>query len=220
MIEYQNFYVIHMPRAGGSFFARSLLGGYIHKPKHDGWITFSPFNKDVYGLIRKPMDWYLSLNSYSIQQNLIWKDVFGISRSEPTRNKIEKWISGTGATDKLIHMPEFMSAKNPINQMRKLDIGFWSWWVLHLYGKSGVSSKQEFDNQLRFLWLEHRDNDIERLCKKYKCVYKPRNQFRNTSKHATAQDVFDTKLIKLLNDKDGLMLDRVTRHAFGVECGI
>ena len=215
MIEFDNFCILHMPRCGGSFIEQSIEGAVRRAPGHEGWAYFAPFEKDVYGLIREPKSWYLSLHAYSMENNLIWKRAFGVSEEDDIDTAMRKWITGSHARDSVIEVPQ-MGPQNIFRQMQNLGIGFWSWWVLHMYGiKGGLSRTEELAEGMTLLWLHERERDLAMLEGKYGCkIRNPDSDpdiarviiySRNASERLDKNDVFDADLVTLLHQRDALV---------------
>lgn len=215
MIEFENFCILHMPRCGGSFIEQSIEGAKRREPGHEGWAYFAPFEKDVYGLIREPKSWYLSLHAYSMEHDLIWKHVFGVSEEDNIDTAMRKWITGSHATDSIIDVPQ-MEPQNIFRQMQDLGIGFWSWWVLHMYGvKGGISRTEELAEDMTLLWLHKREKDLAMLEEKYQCKVRDSHDdpgiaeiisySRNASERLDKNDVFGAGLVALLHQRDALV---------------
>jgi len=217
MIEFDNFCILHMPRCGGSFIRDSIQGSQQNEPGHEGWDYHGPFEKDVYGLIREPQSWYLSLHAYSMANNLVWKQVFGIDDDDGIHTAMRKWITGSHAVDVEVDVPQ-IKPQNIYRQMRDMNIGFWSWWVLHMYGIGGGRVRDEkLAEDMKLLWLNNRKKDLSMLTEKYGC--KTRNALnsavaysKNASQHQDPVDVFDRGLMRVLSEYDAVTLSRALLH--------
>ncbi len=207
MIEFDNFCILHMPRCGGSFIEASFSGAERKTPGHEGWAHFGPFEKDVYGLIRDPASWYLSLHFYSVEHGLPWKEAFGVNEDDDLKTAMKKWITGSHAVDAVVDFPQ-MTPQNIYRQMRDMDVGLWSWWVLHLYGvNGGQSSDEELADEISLLWLKDREKDISMLKNKYGCEIhsdlSPAIHYaRNRSARPDVSSVFDAELMSLIYKYD------------------
>lgn len=217
MIKFDNFCILHMPRCGGSFIRNSIQGSQQKEPGHEGWHYHEPFEGDVYGLIREPQSWYLSLHAYSMANNLIWKRAFGVGDDDDIQTAMRKWITASHAVDAEIDVPQ-IQPQNIYRQMRDMNIGLWSWWVLHMYGVGGGRVRDEkLAEDMTLLWLNNRKKDLSMLAKKYNC--KTNHDLnpavvhsRNASQHQEPIDIFDRELMRVLSEHDAVTLSRALLH--------
>jgi hypothetical protein len=90
--------------------------------------------------------------------------------------------------------------------MQDMNIGFWSWWVLHMYGVNGGRSRKErLAEDMKLLWLSQRDQDLDMLKTKYGLTENPPSEELDYSINTSERpeiDVFDARLVELLNKKD------------------
>ena len=214
MIEFDNFCVLHMPRCGGSYIERLFALCEQKEPGHEGWSYFKP-QKDVYGVIRDPASWYLSLHAYSNSKNLILKEIFGIHDNDTIDVALTKWITGSHMERGEIEIPQ-LKPYNIYQQMNNMQIGFWSWWVLHIYGvNGGLDRNEQLSEEVTLLWLRNRECDLSFLSKKYGCIFRDQPEenieYAKNKSEKAPYEVFSPHLMSLLIEYDAPILARTLR---------
>lgn len=207
MIEHPNFYIIHMPRCGGSFIRGSLRGVKFHNPGHEGLAHFNPRGKPVYGLIRAPEPWYRSFFFYARANNLIWNEYFGIKSIDTPEEGIRKLISGEFSKTETIKTPETIDI-NPGAEMSILGIGFWSWWVLHMYSRNKEKSFKIGDLS-RFFWVRNRGRDLGHLRDVHHATLVPNIGSVNASNRPNVR--LSPSINNLIRERDGRTLQVIAK---------
>lgn len=215
MLEHKEFYILHMPRCGGSFIEGSVQGIKRHTPGHEGLAHFNPRGKPVYGLIRDPQSWYRSFFFYAKKNKLIWNRYFGIGRDDTPDSGIAKLVTGSHSSAEPIKTTETIEI-NPGEEMRRLGIGFWSWWSLHLYSRTRDKSFSIGDLS-RFFWVSNRGRDMGYLRDRHGASIVPNINYVNASNRPNVdlsnQTIIeirnrDSKVMRLLTGLNASVLNR------------
>jgi len=217
--------VLCMPRCGSTS-ATNGLAYCMHKLNdhlfHDGWSLLPAHRRarPTFALVREPLSWYASFLEYA--RGSIWHDYFGWSNEQEcsfahdlrrTVEPSEQWAQRARSIITGVSTP-----RNVLAEMYNAKIGAWSWWALHILALSErVVDAQQSLAPVRLLWLdETRDADLKALCSLHNTVLHPSRVYRNASKRATVEQLFNDELLALVHRYDGAVLRRLQAMPRGV----
>jgi len=208
MLVGHGFGLLHVPKCGGTS-ARSTLGLGSRHPCHDGPWAHDVSGLDMYVLLREPLSWYLSFAAYASKD---WRMHFGLSGNWAV--DVRRLALGDGGSGNPTKASSAIGGIDVRSWMVERKMGFWSFVVLHASGAQKNADVDNLFSPMRALWLKNRDKDINDLVCKYNISR--RQDSRNSTKHPTVDEVYDSELIALVSERDGEVLEAVRKLPSGV----
>lgn len=226
------FFYIHLQKTGGTRITEilsQLTSGELYGPRHN-YLARKPYSKLVFGSIRNPFDWYVSIFSFGCTGNggmLGWlkdnKEFSDVYSNAKNIENFHKWLE-------LIYSNEYINLMGNGYPDFSLHgrVGLMTWRYAYLYTE-GIRTDEcpYFENYQKFFeylnefcivdeWirLEDLSKTITKCLKKASYIV-PKNQLdsfcgikSNASNHLPTRNYYDEWSIELVKDKEKFIFDK------------